>query len=71
MILDFSYNDWINSKLNHHDISEQEIALHFIEETTIGLYMKESSCPKHFEDYILQSGMQKYNQYSRSGQYQI
>ncbi|XP_071145140.1 uncharacterized protein [Mytilus edulis] len=55
----FSYNDWINSKLNHHDISEQEIALHLIEETRIGLYMKESSCPKHFEDYILQSDCPK------------
>ncbi|XP_052083594.1 uncharacterized protein LOC127720893 [Mytilus californianus] len=55
----FSYSDWRISKLNHYDYSEQELILHLIDETRIGLYMEQSSCPKHFVDNILLSDCPK------------
>ncbi|CAG2204548.1 unnamed protein product [Mytilus edulis] len=55
----FSYNDWRISKLNHYDYSEQELILHLMDETRIGLYMEESTCPKHFVDNVLLSDCPK------------
>ncbi|VDI13107.1 Hypothetical predicted protein, partial [Mytilus galloprovincialis] len=55
----FSYSDWRISKLNHYDYSEQELILHLIDETRIGLYMEESSCPNHFVDNRLLSDCSK------------
>lgn len=63
MISGFSYNDWRISKLNHYDYSEQELILHLMDETRIGLYMEESTCPKHFVDNVLLSGMQIFGKF--------
>ncbi|VDI33335.1 Hypothetical predicted protein, partial [Mytilus galloprovincialis] len=54
-IPNFVYSNWQNERLNHQDISDQDLILQLNEETGIGFYLEENKCSDSVDNYILQS----------------